>query len=267
MSAAPALARRRSIGFLAGLGYALRGARFVYVQHPRLSRLWLPPVVITAIALVATSCLAFALRDDVVGWLWAEPSGSGAGALAARGLHTALELLAALVMALAGVVFVALASSLICAPFNDALSEAVEREYVGSAATPLRLSQLLRDTLRSLGLQLLKLGAYCAIMGPMFIASLALPGVGSALYAVVGFVVTALFLALDYVDFAAARRGLGARARMRVALRSWPAMLGLGTAIWALLFVPLVNVLFMPAAVAGGTLLFLDLQGAPPAAR
>jgi uncharacterized protein involved in cysteine biosynthesis len=50
---------------------------------------------------------------------------------------------------------------------------------------------------------------------------------------------------------------------MRAALKHWPAMLGLGAAIWALLFVPLLNVLFMPAAVAGGTLLFLDLHPAP----
>jgi CysZ protein len=256
---------RRSIGFVAGLGYALRGARFVYVQHPRLSRLWLPPVVITAIALLATTWAAFALRDDVVDWIWTEPAGGGAGAIAARGLHTALELFAALLMALAGVVLVALASALICAPFNDALSEAVERIHTGGEGTPLRLSVLLRDTARSIGLQLLKLSAYAAIMAPMFVVSFAVPGVGNALYAVIGFVVTALFLAIDYVDYAATRRGLGARARMRAALQHWPAMLGLGAAIWAILFVPLLNVLFRPAAVAGGTLLFLDLHPAPGA--
>jgi CysZ protein len=261
--AAPTSRSTRSIGFLAGVGYALRGARFVYVQHPRLSRLWLPPVVITAIALIATTWAAFAWRDDVVGWLWPEPGGSGAGAIAARGLHTALELLAAVLMALTGVVVVALASSLICAPFNDALSEAVERIHTGGEGTSLRLSVLLRDTLRSIGLQLLKLGAYAAIMGPMFVISFALPGVGGVLYTAIAFVVTALFLAIDYVDFAATRRGLDARARMRAALRQWPAMLGLGAAIWVLLFVPLLNVLFMPAAVAGGTLLFLDLHPAP----
>ena len=35
-----------------------------------------------------------------------------------------------------------------------------------------------------------------------------------------------------------------------------------GTGVWLFLFVPLVNLLFMPAAVAGGTLLFLELERA-----
>ena len=38
-------------------------------------------------------------------------------------------------------------------------------------------------------------------------------------------------------------------------------MFGFGTGVWLFLFIPLVNLLFMPAAVAGGTLLFLDLEG------
>jgi len=37
---------------------------------------------------------------------------------------------------------------------------------------------------------------------------------------------------------------------------------GFGTGVWILLFVPLVNLFFMPAAVAGGTMLFLGLERA-----
>lgn len=248
----------RSIGLLAGVGYAFRGARFVYFQHPRLARLWLPPVLITALALITTSYFAIDLHDDLVALLWSEPQGDGIGASAARGLHTLLELIAALVLLALGLVVVALTSSLIAAPFNDALSEAVEQEYRGTPGAPLRLSVLLRDAVRSIGLQLLKLGVYAAIMLPAFIVSLVVPGIGQVIYAVLAFFVTALFLALDYVDFTAARHGLGARERFRDAFRRLPAMFGLGAAIWVLLFVPLLNLLFMPAAVAAGTLLFLD---------
>jgi CysZ protein len=236
----------------------------VYVQHPRLARLWLPPVLITAVALVAMTWLALDIRDDAVGLLWTAPQGDGVGAAVARGAHWFLELLAALLLLAVGVVVVALASSLIAAPFNDALSEAIEQEYAGRPGAPLRLRVLLRDAVRSVGLQLLKLAAYASIMLPAFVVSLLLPGVGAVIYSVLGFVVTAMFLAMDYVDFAAARRGLGARARFRDSLARWPAMLGLGSAIWVLLFVPLLNLLFMPAAVAGGTLLFIDAHPADP---
>lgn len=254
----------RRIGLLAGVGYVFRGARFVYLQHPRLAKLWLPPVLITAIALVTATWFAFDLRDDLVALLWSEPQGEGIGASAARGLHAVLEFLAALLLIAIGAVVVALTSSLIAAPFNDALSEAIEHEYNGTPGPPLRLSLILRDAVRSIGLQLLKLGAYAAIMLPAFVVSLVLPGIGPLIYAVLGFVVTSLFLAIDYVDFAAARRGLGARERFRDALGRLPAMFGLGSAIWVLLFVPLLNLLFMPAAVAAGTLLFLDAH--PPTA-
>jgi CysZ protein len=81
------------------------------------------------------------------------------------------------------------------------------------------------------------------------------------LQAAVGFCFTALFFAIDYVDFAASRREFSAGQRMRWAFAHLGAMLGLGTSIWLLLLTPLLNLLFMPAAVAGGTLLFLDLAG------
>jgi uncharacterized protein involved in cysteine biosynthesis len=37
--------------------------------------------------------------------------------------------------------------------------------------------------------------------------------------------------------------------------------------VWLFLFIPLVNLLFMPAAVAGGTLLFLDVEAKRAAAQ
>jgi uncharacterized protein involved in cysteine biosynthesis len=48
-------------------------------------------------------------------------------------------------------------------------------------------------------------------------------------------------------------------------------VLGFGASVWVLLLIPLVNLFFMPAAVAGGTMLFLDLHPSkdgedPPAA-
>ena len=100
--------RGRRVGFLAGLSYPLRGARFVYVQHPRLRLFWLPPVLLTAGALLATTWLAIALHDDAVSWLWPEPTGEGFTALAARGMHRALEWLVAIALIALGIVTVAL---------------------------------------------------------------------------------------------------------------------------------------------------------------
>jgi CysZ protein len=104
-------------------------------------------------------------------------------------------------------------------------------------------------------------------MLPLLAVSLLAPGVGPIVQGAVGFSFTALFFAIDYVDWAASRRELPARRRLRWAFAHLRPMLGLGTGIWLLLLVPIVNLVFMPAAVAGGTLLFLDLELGAPADR
>jgi CysZ protein len=105
-----------------------------------------------------------------------------------------------------------------------------------------------------------KLAIYATVMGGLLLVGLLVPVVGAVVQASLGFVVTASFLALDHIDWAAARHGLSVRARLGL-LRQHPgALLGFGTAVWLMLFAPLVNLLLVPAAVAGGTLLFGDIR-------
>jgi CysZ protein len=73
-------------------------------------------------------------------------------------------------------------------------------------------------------------------------------------------VLTAVYLGVDYIDWPAARRDWSVRDRLSFARAELPAVAGFGTGVWILLFVPLVNLFFMPAAVAGGTMLFLSLE-------
>jgi CysZ protein len=239
----------------------------VYVEHPELARFWIPPVIVTLGLLAAVGWAAIDLHADVTEWLWSAPTGSGWFASAGRFAHRLLGWLVALVMLGLGVVLVALGSSVIAAPFNDALSEAVESAYLARRPLPFSLTRVARDVLRTVGLELLKLCVYAAIMLPLFAIGLVAPVIGPILQATVGFAFTALFFAVDYVDWPASRRDLSAAQRIRWAFAHLRAMLGLGTGVWLLLFVPLLNLLFMPAAVAGGTLLFLDLAGRGSAER
>jgi CysZ protein len=151
-------------------------------------------------------------------------------------------------------------ANLFAAPFNDALSEAVEEAETGRGAPPFSVARMLRDVGRSVGLELVKLSIYLAVMGPMWLLSWLLPGVGQALYLVFAALFTASYFAIDYVDWPASRRGLGWRSRLGL-VRTRPfLMLGFGSAVALCLFVPLLNLCFMPLAVAGGTRLFLDLE-------
>ena len=252
------------IGFARGVSYALRGMRFVYVEHPKLVRYWVFPILITGLALVAVFYGAGSYYDDLAGALWSlfpeswnEVTGWVGGLLSA--LRWLIELVAGVLIAILGLVLVLVLSSVVAAPFNDALSEAVEHILTGGRAPPFSLSRMLADIARTVRLELLKVLLYLAVVGPMFLASFIIPGVGQ-IVSLVGFALTAVYLGIDYVDWPAARRNWSVRDRVAFARRQLPAVAGFGTGVWLLLFIPLVNLFFMPAAVAGGTILFLALQ-------
>ncbi len=254
------------VGFGRGLSYALRGMRFVYFQHPKLARYWLFPVLITGFALLAVFYGAGSYSEDVGGALWSlfpeswnEVSGWVGGLLNA--LRWVVELIAAILIVLLGLVLVFLLSSVVAAPFNDALSEAVEQILTGKPAPPFSLGRMLADIVRTVRLELGKALLYVAVVGPMFLASFFIPGLGQVI-SLVGFALTAVYLGIDYVDWPAARRDWSVGDRVAFTRRQLPAVAGFGTGVWVLLFIPLVNLLFMPAAVAGGTILFVELQPA-----
>lgn len=255
---------RSPVGFARGLSYAFRGMRFVYFQHPRLARYWVFPILITGVALAAVFYGAGSLYDDLGGMVWSlfpeswtEASGWVGGLLSA--LRWLIELVAGLLIGVLGLVLVLLLSSVVAAPFNDALSEAVEHMLTGRTAPPFSISHMLADVARTVRLEILKVILYLGVVGPMFLASIFLPGIGQ-LVSLVGFGLTAVYLGVDYIDWPAARRNWSVRDRLSFARTEFPAVAGFGTGVWILLFVPLVNLLFMPAAVAGGTMLFLSLE-------
>lgn len=260
------LAPFRPPGFVSALQYPLRGARFVYVQHRGLARYWVPPIVLSALALGAVVWLALATHDRVAASLWAVPAGDAWFDHVKQWLHSVLSWLIALALVAAGAMAVALSTSVIAAPFNDALSEAVEAIQTGKPPRPMSLARLLTDLRRTVGLELGKWLLYVAVMGPLLVISWLIPGPGSLLYAVFGSAISVLFFAVDYLDFSAARHDLSVGQRVGFIRRNFGSVIGLGSSLWVLLFVPGLNLLLMPAGVAGATLLFLDLRrtGAAP---
>ena len=246
-------------GFWRGLSYPFRGMRFVYLDHPELIRIWILPILLTFFAFGGAIIGAWALHDDLVGWLWDDPSGEGLWDGVGRFFHGLVELLVFLLLLVTALFVVLGLSSVIASPFNDALSARASAERgdvaVGSGGA-------LRGVGRSIGIETAKFLCWAMVMVPLFIASFALPGVGHLIYSAVGFVFTALYFTLDYLDWPAARRGKPMAYRRQLITRRFRTSLGFGTGVFLFLWVPVLNLFFMPAAVAGGTLLFLDME--PP---
>ncbi|MDB4976101.1 MAG: cysZ [Myxococcaceae bacterium] len=242
--------------FLRGLLYPLRGLSILR-RHPGLVRFWLPPILLTAASLVLSIGFAIRYYERAANLVWRTPEDAS---WILSGLHGVLSALSLLVGIGLAMLFAVALANLFAAPFNDALSETIEELETGRPSPPFSLRRLVRDLARTLRLELGKLVIYAAVMGPLWVASWLLPGIGQALYMGFAALFTALYFAVDYIDWPASRRGLSLRARLDL-LRVRPLMtLGFGFAVALCLFIPLLNLCFMPLAVAGGTRLFLDLD-------
>jgi len=155
-----------------------------------------------------------------------------------------------------------LLATVIAAPFNELISEKTEQLVTGNFQdSPFSFLQLLKDSARGIGHFFRILGVYFGIL----IASLFLllvPGIGPMLFAAAMVLNTSYMLAYEYLGYPMDRRRFTFKQKRRF-LRSrlkWTMGFGLGNA--ALASVPVLNLVVMPAAVVGGTLLFLDLTAA-----
>lgn len=254
-------AKRAGIGFFGGLTYPFRGIGFVYFKHPRLVKFWIWPVLITlALAGLVVAYVVYTTPEVLDAWMGApDPDQHTIQRLAQAGRRF-LIVVVTLFVALLSLWGISLAVPVLAAPFNDALSEEVELIRIGKTPPPFSFSRLVREVWRTVRIEAAKLALYAAIMLPLFFAAFLVPGVGHAVYTVFGVVFTSLYYAIDYVDWPASRRGLGVRDRAALARNHLPVMLGFGLGVWVLVFVPFVNLFLIPAAVAGGTMLYLDLS-------
>ena len=247
------------VGYWRGLTYPFKGLRFV-VQHPDLIRYWIFPIIITVVTLAFVSKGVWDYHDALFELMWTEPTGDDWGAAVARFFHGFVEVLFALVLFVVGLVVVVLLSSIFAAPFNDLLSEEVERLYTGRPGPPFSVRVLVMDLVRTLVFEV----GYVVVVGGLWLASLVLPVVGQIGASILGFFLTAQYWAVSYIDWPASRRRKGLSFRFTLATRHFWAMSGFGTGVWLILFIPLVNLFFMPLAVAGGTLLYVDVEGPRP---
>ncbi len=256
VGAAAAAPGRIVVGYWRGLTYPFKGLRFVFFEHPGLVRYWIFPIVITLVTLGFVVKGVWDYHDALFETMWQQPVGDGWWESIARFFHGFVEVLFAILLFLLGFVAVVLLSSVFAAPFNDLLSEEVERLATGRGGPPFSVKVVLLD----LGRTILFEALYLLIVVGLWLASLVLPVVGQVVASILGFFVTALYWAISYIDWPASRRRRGLRFRFVLGVRHFLAMTGFGTGVWLVLFVPLLNLLFMPMAVAGGTLLFLDLE-------
>ena len=150
-----------------------------------------------------------------------------------------------------------LIGNLVAAPFNGMLAEAVERELTGrSIDGPTGLKGIAKDVAGSIGSELNKLRYVLLRMLPLALLFL-VPGI-NIVAPFLWLAFSAWMLAVSYADFPMGNHGLRFRdQRARLGERRWLS-LGFGGAVMIGIMVPFLNLLMIPAAVAGATAMWVD---------
>jgi CysZ protein len=251
--------RRGVVGFFRGVGFVFRGAKLVYLEQPGLARYWAVPIVVTSLVLLVSFGLVGHLHDGLVSSIWGAPTGDDWLAGLARAAHWVFDVLAWLVLGALALVTTVLVGSIVAAPFNARLGEVLDERVTGHAPPPFAITRVLADVLRTVIIEVL----FFALNVVLFVASIAVPAIAPAL-GVVGLVLGAYYFAVGYLEIPQVARDRTLADRLRFLGAHPMAILGYGTGVGLFLFIPIVNLLFMPAAVAGAVLLHAEASAPTP---
>ncbi len=249
---------------LRGFSYVPQGFRLL--GTPGLRRYVVVPVAVNIVVFIGLFWLGAAGFREALDWLLPDPAplqGSGFWGEILAVLTIAAQWLLWPLFLLAGVVLVfytfTLAANLIAAPFNGMLSARVEQQITGTLPAEVPSgSGLLLEVAGSVFTELRKF-CYFLLLAIPALALFLIPGLN--LFApLVWTLVGAWILALEYADYPLGNRGI-AFADQRVLLRTRRGRhLGFGLGVLGMTLIPGINLLAMPTAVIGATLLHCDLE-------
>jgi CysZ protein len=247
----------RAGGPVAGAGDVLRGIG-LFLRTPGVRLLGILPVLLAALLVLALLGLLVVYLDELADVLtpFADRWDEGSRTLVRVGAGLALLLTSTAVL----VVSFTVIAQIIGQPFYERISDRVEHQLgappAGADAPWWR--SFPRASLESALLLALTL----ACTAPLFLLGL-LPVVGQTVVPVVQALVAGFFLAVELLAIPLERRGLHLAGRLRFVWRHRAQTLGFGVTAFLLFLVPLMNVLVMPGAVVGATLLVRRLSGDP----
>jgi CysZ protein len=241
--------------FTAGASYALKG--FAFIRRPGLRRYFVIPIVLNILLFSALSWYGMSQFSALADRFLPEDAGWWAGAL---------TIIAAVLVGLTVLVVVffsfTLVLNLIGAPFNDFLAEKVEKtlnhEPLASAGG---VRKFMANVFSSIRGELRKY-LYFAILGLLVvIASLLLnivPGLGVLLAPLLSFLYGSWMMALEYLAYPMNNPDIYFPEVRRWARTNKMLSLGFGTMVLLLTITPILNLVVMPAAVAGATLMWTE---------
>jgi CysZ protein len=243
------------LDFLRSISYLFRGAKLL--RQPGVRRFIVAPLLVSLLIAIAsltgTSLLIERALDawTPATWHW---------------LRWVLWPILAVVLFGVMVIVTGLLANIIAAPFNSDLAGKITEILADDRDVPATVRGWSAEALISMGSESQRLIRGLLWLVPLGLLAL-LPG-GALPASVLGWLLGARTLGMQYLDYPMARQGLGfSKQNQVVRQRRW-LILGFGIGVTLLHMLPLLNFLAMPIAIAGATALWHDClrtaDGKPP---
>lgn len=232
--------------FSEGWKFHIRGIRFGF-SHPSFLLLSAIPFLFTLALYIFAFCMFTLHADDMLRMIWHVETGESStvvGWLYWTYIHVVKFLLYLILLFVMFYTFLVF-SNILSSPVYDYISTKYERLY-GRKSAPDKGTSGGRGLLTVMKEELKK--ALLMLLIPLPLCFI--PMVGVAL----GFVVAAIFIAWDYVDFSLSRDLPLFKDRLKSVWRYKFILLGFGCP----LLIPFLGLTIMPFAILGGSLLYFD---------
>jgi len=228
---------------ITGAAYLLRGVELVL--KPGLRRYVIVPALINALMFALVIWLG-------AGWIW-----DFSRELLPDWLDWLAFVLVPVFLLLSAVVvfftFTMLAN-LVASPFNGMLAEVIETRLGGRQAPSATLGKIMQDVGVAIASELRKLGYILVRLVPLLLLFF-VPVVGPMVWALF----SAWMLAISFADYPMGNHSIAFPEQRRIlGERRW-LVLGFGLAVMAAMTVPIVNFFVMPCAVAGATVMWVEV--------
>src|SRR5215203_4023337 len=246
-------------GPLAGATDVLRGIG-LFLRTPGVRLLGILPVVLAALLVLVLLGLLVVYLDELADALtpFADRWEEGSRTLVRVGAGLALLLTSTAVL----VVSFTVIAQIIGQPFYERISDRIEHQLGGRRGGAEFDVPWWRTFPRASLESALLLAMTLACTAPLFVLGL-FPVLVQTVVPVLQALVAGFFLAVELLAIPLERRGLRLAGRLRFGWRHRAQTLGFGITAFLLFLVPLMNVLALPGAVVGATLLVRRLSGEP----
>ncbi|HEX5059295.1 MAG TPA: EI24 domain-containing protein [Kofleriaceae bacterium] len=234
-----------------GVYDGLRGAAYL-ATHPRLWKWVLAPAIVAALLLFVVIGTTLSALSTPIAAIAAFLPGSWADNL--------LELAAGIVLTIASFSIFISVAALIAGPFNEELSESVEEHVTGVPGPKFSIGRFLVDLLIGIIHAARRVFVYLVVMGVLLIVGVVVPGIGTVIAAVLGFIATARFASYDAFDAIWSRRRYRYRQKTGYLREHRWRTLGLGAVCAVPLVVPGLNVIALAIGATAATLRVVEQE-------